>query len=143
MNVYVKSGLGRGLLGVPVGVFITTTIFYLHSLVIGPRALEALSTNFAVQYWAGIAVGFIFGAMSVVFDIDEWTLTRQTVIHFAVTVSVFLPASLLAGWVSAEKGAVLIFMMTFMFIYCGIWYTHYAYWQKRISEVNSRLRRRE
>ncbi|MBT9134348.1 MAG: hypothetical protein DDT39_01560 [Firmicutes bacterium] len=143
MNAYVKKGLIQGLLGAPIGVFISTTIVYLSLLTIGPRALEALAANFALQYWAGIAIGFVFGAMSVVFDIDEWTLTRQSVVHFAVTVAVFLSVSSIAGWIPpAETGALLLYVITCIIIYCGIWYAHYAYWKGKISEVNAQLRQR-
>lgn len=50
----------------------------------------------------------IFGAVSaasVIYDVQRWTLARQTVVHFAVMVGTVLPLLLFSGWFPTRTAA--------------------------------------
>ena len=87
----VKKALGFGLLGIPIGIAISTTIALAISLFFGsyspvsPPLIDLMGglMNAALfQYLASAALGFICGFGSAIWAVERWSLLRKTLIHF-------------------------------------------------------------
>lgn len=77
-----------------------------------------------------LAVGVIVAAVaasSVIYQIDRWTLRRQTAVHFAVMVVTVLPALFFSGWFALDGvGDVLAVIGTFLVTGAILWVLFYA-----------------
>lgn len=143
----IKKAILRGLLGIPVGVFISTTIGLIISLIYGklsviPSVNETLNplSAYTIQYVVSVIIGFAFG--SAIFEVDRWSIAKQTTIHFLLTSIVFLPCAVLAGWVASDLLSIVIYFAIFIFIYVVIWISQYFTWKNKITKLNKELKNR-
>lgn len=145
-----KKSILRGFLGIPIGVFISTTISIIYSLAFGeimaiPYGMESSNslTVYIAQYFVSIIIGFVFSASSVIFQIDEWSLLKQTVVHFFITTLVFFPCSIKVGWIDVNPMSILIYIGVFIFIYLLAWISIYFTWKSKIKKLNNKLEERQ
>ncbi|GAA0732534.1 DUF3021 domain-containing protein [Clostridium oceanicum] len=145
-----KKSILRGFLGIPIGVFISTTISIIYSLAFGeimaiPYGMESSNslTVYIAQYFVSIIIGFVFSASSVIFEIDEWSLLKQTVVHFFITTLVFFPCSIKVGWIDVNPMSILIYIGVFIFIYLLVWISIYFTWKSKIKKLNNKLEERQ
>ncbi|AGK98477.1 DUF3021 domain-containing protein [Clostridium pasteurianum] len=145
----IKKAILRGLLGIPVGVFISTTIGLIISLIYGklaviPAANETVNplSAYTIQYVVSIVIGFVFAFGSTIFEVDKWSIAKQTTIHFLLTSIVFLPCAVLAGWVDSDFLSIAIYFAIFIFIYIVIWISQYFAWKNKITKLNKELKNR-
>lgn len=141
-----KKAILRGLIGIPIGVFITTTIGLAISLIKGELALTApfaenvtALTAYTVQYAVSMILGFTFALGSAIFQVDRWSIAKQTVLHLLLTSVVFLPCAVLVRWVESDLTAIAGYFGTFIMIYAGIWIVQYMIWKNRITTLNKKL----
>ncbi|MCJ1712438.1 DUF3021 domain-containing protein [Clavibacter michiganensis subsp. phaseoli] len=63
-------------------------------------------------------------AGSLLYQVDRWTLTRQSVTHFALMVATVLPALLMSGWFPVDTvGGVLAVVGIFLATGLVLWTT--------------------
>lgn len=142
-----KKAILRGLIGIPIGVFISATISLIYCLaygeimVIPPNAtmIDPLK-YYVIQYFVSIIIGFTFGAGSTIFEIDNLSIAKQTFIHFLITTMVFFPCSILARWVKPDVISITIYITIFICIYVSIWLTQYFRYNKKVQELNKKLK---
>jgi hypothetical protein len=141
-----KKAVLRGLLGMPLGVFISTTIEFIYSLVYGelmviPPVDGAITPlkAYAIQYIVSMVIGFVFAFGSAIFEVDRWSIAKQTVMHFLLTSLVFLPCSIMARWVDFNFISVLVYFIIFIIIYIAIWFIQYFSWKNKIIKLNRKL----
>lgn len=113
----VKKALGFGLLGIPIGIAISTTIALAISLFFGsyspvsPPLIDLMGglMNAALfQYLASVALGFICGFGSAIWAVERWSLLRKTLIHFLLLTFTLLPISIACRWVAPSFISILI-----------------------------------
>ena len=108
-NEIKKAVLKRAILGFIYGVFIGQTILILESLFkhdgnfyfVSQSLFELAGTKLGgviIQYLLTGLIGTTFAASTVLFELDEWSLLRQTVTHFIITSIVMYLAGFLCGW---------------------------------------------
>ena len=141
-----KKAILRGLIGIPIGVFISTTIGLIISLIYGELSVVSnigiISnplTAYTFQYIISIVLGFTFAAGSAIFEVDSWSLAKQSIIHFLLSSLVYLPCAIIAGWVPVKMIAILYYFITFISIYIMIWAIQYFVWKDRIKKLNQKL----
>lgn len=143
-----KKALLRGILGIPIGAFICTTISLVISLkhgkllVIPDMNVSDPLTAYVIQYIASAVVGFVFAASSAIFEIDSWSIAKQTIAHLVIVSVVYLPCAIIAGWITPDLSEIFIFLGVFIFIYFVIWAIQYFTWKKRIERLNKKLQDR-
>ncbi len=146
----IKKFLLRGLSGIGIGATIGLIILFIISAVNGdgkvalapPELLASFPTELgAVVFEFALCgvLGFVFAAISVVFEIEQWSMAKQTLIHFVVMLCTILPIAWLNYWIPHTWPAVLLFIAIFIGYYIIIWLTQYRFWRKRIKEVNQKL----
>ena len=131
-----KKVILRSLIGAPIGLSISFIITLIISVIINkgeyypvmPK-LTALCGNelnaVVIQTVCSLIYGAAFGGASVIWDMENWSLLKQTVIHC------LMPHNFwgIAGYIAI-----------FFFIYFFIWFSQYFAMKKRIQEFNNKVK---
>lgn len=146
MNKIIK----RAILGFVYGVFIGQTILILESLFGGDGnfypvsnyLLQHTSTTLAaviIQYFVMAVIGITFACTTVIFEIDSWSITAQTILHFAITSVVMFFAGFLCGWFPHTVVSTLIWFAVFIVVYVIMWVGFTIYYRKKTKIINDAL----
>lgn len=146
-----KKVILRGLIGVPVGIAIGFIIVVGVSIGIGdgayhpamPELIEAMGNELNAVILQAVLTGVIgagFAMASVVWEMDSWSLAKQTGIYFAISSAVFLPIAYAANWMQHSVGGVLTYVAIFIGIFIVIWVSQYFVWKSRVKKMNDRVR---
>ncbi len=148
-----KKALRRGLVGIPVGVFIGYSITVITSLIWGQgryspvvpafqEAVGAQSAAVALQWLLCCVMGFVFAAASCIWEVERWSLTRQTVLHFLAVSLTMLPIVLACRWAAFIPGGILGYFGVFIAIYAAIWLITTLSVRRQVRAANRKLRGR-
>lgn len=151
-----KKALLRGLIGIPIGVFISTTISLLISMIMGgfggnyysavaPQLITAMGGELnavILQYGMSCVLGFAFAMASAIFEIESWSMTKQTVIHFLITATAMLPIAYVCNWVERTALSIFVYFAAFAAVYFFVWIVQKRYWKKKIAQMNDKLQKK-
>lgn len=142
--------LKRVLLGFPLGVFINTTITLLISLGAGGGAYWAVVPQLtqqvgsevgavALQYLLSGILGAACCGGSVVWEMESWSLLRQTLVHYCIIAGSMFPIAWLAWWMPHTLPGALLYFAIFLAIYAVIFLSMFLYWRQRVRQMNTCL----
>lgn len=138
MRSYMNSVLKRGLYGLFIGAFISATAYFIFSF--QGNQLTVPSTFVRVQYLASLFIGFYCAAISVVFDVEEWSLLKQTITHMILMIP-YLPFAHYVGWMPDNFVGRIIFIGLFIIFYMILWLSFKTYWTKKAKELDEGFKR--
>ncbi|HAT54351.1 MAG TPA: DUF3021 domain-containing protein [Lactobacillus sp.] len=98
---------------------------------------STIATAVSGLLWA--LIGCVFGVSSLVFEQDQWSITKQTVVHFLITYIGFTPLAILCGWFPLNFFWLLFFTITFIIIYVIIWAISMISARREIQAFNAKL----
>lgn len=81
------------------------------------------------------------GASAVIWQIEKWSLLRQTVTHLAIISAVTFPIAYLMHWMEHSVGGVLGYMALTFAIYAVIWAAILLRIHRRIKRLNAEIRK--
>lgn len=145
-----KKAIKSGLLGIPAGIAIGYVITILISLGWGdgyyypcvPTLVDNVGSEIGavvIQTILCALIGCVYGAASVIWDIEEWSLTKQTVICFLIYSLSMLPCAYAVEWMEHSVSGVLIYFGIFCAIFVMIWAAQYLGWKYRINKINRKI----
>ena len=145
-----KEVAKRAILGFIYGVFIGQTILIIESLfmrdgnfyAVSASLLELAGTKIAaviIQYFLTGIIGTTFAATTVIFEMDSWSLLRQTITHFVITSIVMYIAGFLCGWFPHTVGSTLIWFGVFVVVYVIFWICFSMYYKNKVKKINEAL----
>lgn len=147
-----KKAILRGLLGFPLGVAIGYTITIGVSMAHGGgdyipavpglvaqcgSEISAVILQFAL---CGI-LGAASAAGSVVWETD-WSILKQTFVHFLILSLTMLPIAYFAHWMEHTVLGFLLYFAIFIGIYAIAWAVMYTVWKYKIKRVNDGIKNR-
>lgn len=143
-----KKLLVRALLGIPVGISVGFLITVLISAAIGdgafypvaPILMERVGGELrAVALQTGLCalMGAGFAMASVIWELDSWSLARQSGVYFLAAAALVLPVAYLAGWMEPSLVGFLSYLGIFVAIFVGMWLSQYLIWRARIRKMNA------
>ncbi len=88
--------------------------------------------------FSGLYGAICFGGMSL-YDAERLPLAAATALHCALIVLIFIPISLLLGWVS-QTFEVLIISMIQLAVFFIIWLILYFVYKKQVEELNEMMK---
>ena len=149
-----KNALLRGLLGAPLGIFLGYTITILISLFLKDRSYYPVVSQLTqvagseinavvLQYVLSAVLGFASAFGSAVFQIEEWSITKQTIIHFFLITAAMFPIAYLTYWMRHTLFGILSYVGIFAALYIIIWLIQMYFWKKRIEGINQKLQGKE
>ncbi len=141
----------RALSGFMYGVCIGQTILILESLSAGtgdfypvtPYLTQLAGSTIAAvaaQYLLTGIIGMTFAGTTAIFEVERWSLSAQTALHFAVTSAVMYVSGFLCGWFPHSVRSTIIWFGIFIAIYIIMWASFTIYYRKKTEEVNESIR---
>lgn len=105
------------------------------------KGIETIEMKTLITYLVTAnIVGLIFSFASFIFEKEEWSILKQTSIHFIILLGTFLPTAIWIGWVPNRFGPILVCIGSFIVMYFIIWFVMTLYWKRKIEKLNHQLR---
>ena len=140
-----KKALLRALLGVPIGIAIGATCTLIINIVIynmygkvGGTGYNSLNF-YIVSYIVSAAIGAVFGATSIIWELEKLSLRAQTTLHFFITITVHLGCAIIAKWIPVKLSSILMYVGIYVTIYVITFLITYSVQKKKVNEVNKAL----
>ena len=146
-----KKILLYALIGAPVGVTVGTVITILISLTAGdgnfypvvPSLIEKCGNELnavIVQTVCLLIYGAVWAAASLIWRMDEWSITRQTITHLIICSGTTFPVAYFMYWMEHSVWGILSYFGIFLGIYLVIWLSLYLSIKRKIRQINTRFR---
>lgn len=140
----------RALLGFPLGISIGYIVTILISMVHAngyyspcvPSLVDAMGSQInAVAFQAVLSglLGAVFAASSVIWEIEDWSIAKQTGIYFALTALTIMPIAYFARWMEPTLKGFLSYFGIFVLIFVVIWLIQYLFWKNKINQMNQEI----
>ena len=84
-------------------------------------------------------MGSGFAMASVIWEIDSWSLVKQSGIYFAIACAVMLPIAYIANWMQHSVSGVLSYIGIFIAIFVFVWLAQYFAWKSKIKKMNDKV----
>ena len=147
-----KKLIQRGLLGFPLGIAIGFVITIVISICVGdgafypvtPELMEAMGNELNAVIVQTVLCGIMgtgFAMASVIWEIDTWSLAKQSGIYFTVVCIVMLPIAYVANWMKHSVWGILSYIGVFFTIFVIVWLMQYQAWKKRIRKMNECIKK--
>lgn len=142
-----KKLIQRGLLGFPLGIAIEYVIAVMISIIVGngsfylvkPELIDMMGNELNAVVLQTVLSGIMgtgFAMASVIWEIDSWSMAKQSGIYFAVACIVMFPVAYVTNWMSHDVVGILSYVVVFVGIFVFIWLTQYFVWKRRIRKMN-------
>lgn len=102
---------------------------------------NTLATAASALLWA--CMGILSSVSPLVFRIEKWSITRQTIVHFVITFVFFTPLAILAGWFPLNIFWLISYTLIFLVIYVVMWLIFMRRAKREISDLNQLLFKRK
>lgn len=146
-----KKLIQRGFLGFPLGIAFGYVITIFISLGLGqgcyyavnPELVETMGTELNAVILQTALCGIMgtgFAMASVIWEIEKWSLAKQSGIYFAITCAVMLPIAYVANWMQHSLVGILSYFGVFVAIFIFVWAVQYFCWKIKIRKMNERIK---
>lgn len=146
-----KVILLRCLYGGPIGLLICHVISIAISVSINDGSYYAVvpelisichsETNAVIlQTICAFVYGAIWASISVIWEIDEWSIIKQSIIHFSISSIVTFPIAYTMRWMEHSIAGVISYFIMFVSIYIGIWIYKYLTIRNKIKKMNEKVK---
>ena len=142
-----KQIIKRGLVGFPVGIAIGFVITLMISAFIGdgyyypvtPELIGSTGNELNAVILQTVLCGIMgsgFAMASVIWELDSWSLAKQSGIYFLIACIIMFPIAYIANWMKHSIAGVLSYVCIFIVIFVVVWITQYLSWKRRIKKMN-------
>ncbi|MGM8211315.1 DUF3021 domain-containing protein [Virgibacillus sp. W0430] len=129
--------LKRSMLGIAYGAiftFIFLTVAMLNNLQTSVRVVwESMLASFIL--------GIFFGLASFIFEHEDWSPLKKTVIHFSLSITCYFTIALFIGWIPLHVLAIVSTIFIFIVIYTIFWLGYTVYFKKLEARLNDELKK--
>lgn len=140
-----------GLLG---GIVISYLITIGISLAIGdgsyypcvPNLIERFGnevTAIIIQTVLSAVLGAGFAGSSIIWEMDEWSLLKQTSIYFGIVSVLMMTVAYICEWMEHSVKGVLVYFAIFFAIFVVVWIVQYFTWKIRISKIEEGIQKKK
>ena len=148
-----KKLIGRGVIGFPVGIAIGYVITVIISICIGdgffhpvnPELVNKMGSELnAILIQTGLSgiMGTGFAMASVIWEIDKWSIAKQTGIYFVLTAAAMMPVAYITGWMEHSTIGVVTYFGIFVIIFVVVWMIQYSVIKCNIRKMNETLHKK-
>ncbi len=145
-----KQMMQRGVLGFPIGIAIGYVITILISafwssgsyLSATPELVSAMGNEINAVILQAILCGIMgsgFAMASVIWEIDGWSIAKQSGIYFAIVSAIMLPIAYIANWMEHTWMGFLSYLGIFLAIFLFAWLIQYLGWRAKINKINDNM----
>lgn len=149
-----KKILTRGLIGFPIGIAIGVVITIIISICIGkgafypvrPELSETMGSELNAVILQTALCGIIgsgFAMASVIWELDSWSLIKQSGIYFLIISVIMLPIAYIANWMEHSVAGILSYAGIFVAIFIVVWLIQYFIWKSKIKKMNECINKKK
>lgn len=149
-----KKVLQRALFGAPIGLAISMVISIIISYCLGdgkfyfvPPALISDCGNEINAVLLETLLSFLYGAAfagaSVIWEVDNWSILRQTVTHLLVCSVFTFPIAFAGRWMDHTVSGVISYIVIFIAIYVSIWVSIMLSYKRRLKSINNSIKKHQ
>lgn len=147
-----KKIIVRGLFGLPVGIAFGFIITVIISVCIGngiyypvrPELINAIGNELNAVILQTALCGIMgagFAAASVIWELDSWSLAKQSGVYFLIISVIMLPIAYIANWMEHTVVGVLSYAGIFAAIFVAVWIIQYLAWKRKIKKMNVQVKK--
>lgn len=145
-----KKIILRGALGFPLGI----TIGYLITIIISlffadgyyspcvPELISMLGNEINAVMLQALLCGLLgtgFAACSVIWEIEHWSIAKQTGIYFSIICIIMLPIAYVLHWMEHSIAGFLSYFAIFVLIFIVIWVTQFVMAMRNVKKINAKI----
>lgn len=138
--------------GFPMGIAVGFLFSLIVSVLIGDGSFYPVMPELAVKTGSELnavilqtvlcgALGSVFKGASIVWELESWSLLKQTGVYFAIGCAAMAAAAYTAGWMHSSILGALFFITAFCVIFVLIWIVQYFLWKRKVEQINERLKK--
>lgn len=142
----------RCLIGAPIGLALSTIITIAISLTVGdgrfyavvPELIADCGTEInavLLQTICSLLYGAAWAGASIIWDVDNWSILRQTITHLIICSLCTFPIAYFMHWIKHSVFGILSYFGIFFAIYFIIWMSQYMAIKRRIQQINSEVQK--
>jgi len=145
-----KQILSRGILGFPLGI----TLGYVITIVISLSTRQGTYVPCVAEFVTVMGneinavllqtvlcgvLGSSFGACSMIWEVDSWSIAKQSCFYFLITSVTMMPIAYITNWMSHSLAGFLLYFGIFTAIFLVVWIIQYLVLRSKISAINGRI----
>lgn len=142
-----KQLIKRGLLGFPLGISLGYVITIIVSAFFGkgyysavmPELVTMMGNEINAVILQTLLCGILgtgFAMASLIWEIDSWSLAKQSGIYFAIACALMLPIAYITNWMKHTLFGILSYIGLFVLIFIIVWLSQYFALRSRITKIN-------
>lgn len=147
-----KRRIFQGLLGFPIGIATGFVITILISMCVGdgtfypvtPELMETMGNELNAVILQTVLCGIMgsgFAMASAIWEMDSWSLAKQSGIYFSAACIIMLPIAYVTNWMKHSVGGVLAYVGVFVVIFLIVWLIQYFVWNRKVKKMNDCIRK--
>lgn len=86
-------------------------------------------------------MGTGFAMASVIWEIDSWSLAKQSGIYFSIACVTMLPIAYITNWMKHNAIGILSYVGIFVAIFVITWLVQYFVWKRKVKRMNDGVRK--
>ena len=149
-----KKILIRAFLGSLIGIVINYLITIVISAVVGGGTFYPCVPSFTERYGNEVTAVIVqtilsaflgggFSMASLIWEMDDWSLLKQTGVYFVIITVLMMTVAYTCEWMEHSLRGVLVYFGIFFAIFVVIWVIRYMSWKIRISKIKDKLIKNE
>lgn len=88
-------------------------------------------------------LGMGFAAGSVIWEMEDWGIVKQTGIYFLIVSAIMMPIAYAAHWMEHSLKGILLYFGFFTLIFAIVWVIQYARDRHNVKKMNEALHRKQ
>lgn len=145
-----KKIILRSISGVPLGLAIGYLITIVISLIWAdgcyapcvPELAAIMGSEInavSVQALLFAILGMGFGGCSVIWEIEDWGIVKQTGIYFLIVSVIMMPIAYVTYWMEHNLSGILSYFGIFVLIFAVVWVIQYGRAKHNVKRMNEKM----
>jgi len=108
-----------------------------------PELASAMGSEIGAVVIQALLCGLIgtgFAASSVIWEIEAWSIVKQTGIYFIITSLIMLPVAYFSYWMEHSIKGFFIYFGIFVLIFAVVWVIQFVMGKNYVRKMNENLR---
>lgn len=150
VKIMKKKMIQRFFLGIPIGVTISYSITILISLGWGngnylpcvPELIRFAGSEVHAVILQAVLSGILgagFAASSIIWEMDSWSIVKQTGVYFAIASVIMLPVAYLTYWMEHSIIGFFSYFGIFIVLFVIIWIIMFLLGRYNVGKMNEKL----
>lgn len=140
----------RSILGFPIGIALGYIITIVISLIFAdgyylpcvPELIQVMGNEINAVMVQALLCGLLgagFAASSIIWEMENWSIVKQTGIYFLIISLIMLPIAYFSYWMEHSIAGFFSYFGIFVLIFAVIWVIQFAAGKHNVKEMNKKL----